>query len=315
MRKYAPEYCRNFRCIAEECRHNCCIGWEIDIDDETLDYYMSLYGELGNRIRGNIITEKDGISHFCLGEDERCPFLNEKNLCDIYAELGEKGFCQICSDHPRFRNFYSDREEVGLGLCCEAAGRLILSRYHPVKLACMEDDGDELLWEEECDFLDLRDDIFDILQDRTKPFDRRIKEMLDMCDSSLPQKTAAQWAEVYLSLERMDNAWGTVLEELKTADEKSLNIPQSEELDIILEQLAVYFVYRHLADSLDDDRLAARAAFAALSCSIIYRLCAVQYNKNHDIVLDDIVEICRMYSSEVEYSDDNMERLLQMLSQ
>mgnify|MGYP006874698003 CR=1 FL=1 len=30
-----PDYYKEFKCIAGECRHSCCIGWEIDIDEET----------------------------------------------------------------------------------------------------------------------------------------------------------------------------------------------------------------------------------------------------------------------------------------
>ena len=31
-----PSYYRQFRCIGSDCTDNCCIGWEIDIDPETL---------------------------------------------------------------------------------------------------------------------------------------------------------------------------------------------------------------------------------------------------------------------------------------
>ena len=33
---FAPSYYKKFKCIADKCHHNCCIGWEIDIDDEAL---------------------------------------------------------------------------------------------------------------------------------------------------------------------------------------------------------------------------------------------------------------------------------------
>ena len=32
MKIIAPNYYPAFRCIADKCRHSCCIGWEIDID-------------------------------------------------------------------------------------------------------------------------------------------------------------------------------------------------------------------------------------------------------------------------------------------
>lgn len=315
MKKYAPDYYKEFRCIAGKCLHSCCIGWEIDIDDDTLEIYKSTKGNLGRRFEENIVTEADGTSHFCLGEKERCPFLNDKNLCDIYTELGEDALCQICSDHPRFRNYYSDREETGLGLCCEAAGKLILSCKNPVQLICTEDDGEEMLWEEECDFLDLRDDIFDILQNRSKHIFRRIEDMLKYCETDTAAETPALWAEIFAGLERLDKSWDILLGELKEAEKNQLVMPQTEETEIALEQLAVYFVYRHLADSLDDGRLAQRVKFAALSCKMIYWLWAVHYSKTGMLTLDDMVEICRIYSSEVEYSDDNMEQLFDILGE
>ena len=264
-----PDYYKNFRCIADKCRHSCCIGWEIDIDDDTLEMYKTTEGDLGRRLCENIVTEADGTSHFRLGEDERCPFLNNRNLCDIYTQLGPDGFCQICDDHPRFRNFYSDRTEIGLGLCCEAAAKLILSQKETSKLVCIENDGGEFLFEDECDLLDLRDDIFDILQDRSKTVENRISGMLNFCGISLPQKSAAEWADVFLQLEMLDEKRNAMLAELKTAEETRLVMPQAEETETAFEQLAVHFVYRHLADSLDDGRLAERVKFAALSCKMI----------------------------------------------
>ena len=73
-----PEYYKEFSCIASRCRHNCCIGWEIDIDPETAEKYRDVGGERGERMKNFI--EWCGEPHFILGEGERCPFLNERNL-------------------------------------------------------------------------------------------------------------------------------------------------------------------------------------------------------------------------------------------
>ena len=35
MQNAYPDYYPLFHCIADRCRHNCCIGWEIDIDSRT----------------------------------------------------------------------------------------------------------------------------------------------------------------------------------------------------------------------------------------------------------------------------------------
>ena len=125
MKIVVPNYYKEFQCIASACRHSCCIGWEIDIDSATYSYYGSIGGDIGERLK-ECTAVNDGQAHFILDKNERCPFLNCNGLCDIITECGEESLCDICADHPRFRNFFSDRTEIGLGLCCEAAAKLIL---------------------------------------------------------------------------------------------------------------------------------------------------------------------------------------------
>ena len=42
MKLYAPRYYLQFKCIADACRHSCCVGWEIDVDGETMKKYSLL---------------------------------------------------------------------------------------------------------------------------------------------------------------------------------------------------------------------------------------------------------------------------------
>ena len=67
MKLRVPFYYDQFHCITSECKDNCCVGgWEIDIDDDTYNYYMSLDGELGDRIRESITKSEDGSNCFKL---------------------------------------------------------------------------------------------------------------------------------------------------------------------------------------------------------------------------------------------------------
>ena len=45
-----PNYYMNFKCIADKCRHTCCAGWEIEIDDETLSALIDSLIELTNKV-------------------------------------------------------------------------------------------------------------------------------------------------------------------------------------------------------------------------------------------------------------------------
>ena len=158
MNIWVPDYYRDFHCIASRCRHTCCAGWEIDIDEEALQRYLSEQGLLGEKLRASIETE--GTPRFRLDERERCPFLTEENLCELILERGEEALCQICRDHPRFRNFWTGRIEIGLGLVCEEAARLILTREKPMELVLLSGDGKGRLPEDELYLLSEREKLF-----------------------------------------------------------------------------------------------------------------------------------------------------------
>ena len=184
-----PDYYENFTCIADKCKHSCCVGWEIDIDEETLRYYQTVGGAFGERLRAGIEIGED-CACFRLGEDERCPFLNESGLCDIILYLGEESLSQICTDHPRFCSFYSDRTEIGLGLCCEEAGRRLLSQKDKINLVVLRDDGEEdLASEEETAFFMKRGRLFEMAQDRRLSVFARMREILREFDVAFPRKS------------------------------------------------------------------------------------------------------------------------------
>ena len=129
MTEMYPAYYEAFRCTAGACRHNCCIGWEIDIDGKSAERYAALPGAFGERVRAAV--EPGEPPHFRLDAAGRCAMLREDNLCELQRTLGESALCNICRDHPRYRVFLPGRMEIGLGLCCEEAARLLLTHEAP----------------------------------------------------------------------------------------------------------------------------------------------------------------------------------------
>lgn len=311
MKTIVPNYYPKFSCIAGDCRHSCCVGWEIDIDPESLSRFRSVPGAIGARLKDSICENANGAC-FRLDEAERCPFLNEDGLCDLIVELGEDCLCQICADHPRFRNFFSDREEIGLGLCCEAAARLILEQAEPVRMIVLEDDGEAAMPDDyEAFILQLRAQAIAALQNRKLRFGERVDGMLRVLHMPPLHFSMPDWAAFLLELERLDDGWTDRLQAL--ASTPALPLPCVPEMETAFEQLAVYLLTRHLPGALEDGDIAGRVACTVLILHLINALCAAEIQKKGAFCMDDLAEIARMYSSEIEYSDENLYAILDEL--
>ena len=94
----------------------------------------------------------------------------------------------------------------------------------------------------------------------------------------------------------MDAAWTTLLEKARNSSIHTCFLDE-----IPFEQLLVYFIYRHLSDV---DRMAGAVSFAVLSVKMIRFLCEATMADR-----ESMIEICRLYSSEIEYSEENTEIL------
>ena len=46
-----PDNFSEFICIAGDCKDSSSLGWEIDIDEDSYEYYKTLPGEVGERLR------------------------------------------------------------------------------------------------------------------------------------------------------------------------------------------------------------------------------------------------------------------------
>ncbi len=308
MKTFVPNYYKNFTCIANKCKHSCCIGWEIDIDNETLETYKSLKGKFSRKLKSGI-DYKDDYACFKLDGKGRCVFLNEYDLCDIILNLGESSLCQVCADHPRFRSFFTDRTEIGLGLCCEEAGRIILGQNESFSLVEIENDNcDDELSFEEAEILKLRESLFAIIQNGNTHINEKFDKLVKISDYEMPVKSPSQWAEILISLERLDDYWTEILNELKSFDNIAISIPK--EFNKAFENLLTYFVYRHINDIDFKEKI----IFAVISCQIIEMLCKMHISKNGNITLNDIIEYSRLYSSEIEYSDENIEKIIDIIT-
>lgn len=287
MKYIKPDFYDDFHCIASECRHSCCVGWEIDVDADTAELYAEIPGELGEELRRSISAKPE--PHFAMTEEGRCPFLRGDGLCRLIISLGEDALCDICAEHPRFYNFSGGREEAGLGLCCEEVVRLLYSADAPLEFIA-EDDGepDEDSYDE-AHIYAMRAQIFSRLSDRSVPLYERMRACCTLCGVNMPPLDIRRWAELYSGLERLNSSWGEALDSLRDIGDFEIpDVPRYE-------RLAAYFIYRHFSapDSL---------RFAILSTAMVAALDSVTPPEQH-------AENLRMYSEEIEYSDENINKI------
>lgn len=293
MKLIVPDYYNRFKCLMGGCRHSCCKGWEIDIDSDTLELYRSLPDETRAWLMAGI-KEEDGCTSFRTDKNMRCPFLRDDGLCEIVLRLGMEALSDICFDHPVFRNWFTDRIEQGLGLCCESAAELILSNPDTVSFIVLDSDGSgEELSEGDAQLLSFRDSLIALAQDRSIPVMERLEKIESLC-SCRPADIPAL-AGFMKNLETMDICWQDYLADAEKGIAKA-ELPR--ECELPLEQLLVYLIFRH-TDSI--------TSFALPMFRLIYSILSSRPGCS-------IAELCRIWSAEIEYSDENPQLICEWVS-
>lgn len=324
-----PDYYDEFTCIGSRCKDNCCIGWEIDIDENALNFYGQVKGNMAERLTEGI--SMDPVPHFNTNEKGRCVFLNHENLCDLYIELGEDSLCEICTEHPRFFHDFGEIQEKGLGIACEEAARLILNRTKPVRFL---DYGPPSSDNTVCFILSVRENLVSILQNRSLRMEKRMAQILEygwqaqqwMNTTNITQEStkdiilsegdirfralsSAQskefWPSFYQNLDIMDEQWQKNLQKAATISDMG-HFKDS----IFWEQLCIYFIFRHLIAASDDFNLYGKVQFCVLSCLIIRWILDIFPEEKRNV---NRLNTAKQYSKEIEYSEENLQAVWEEL--
>ena len=290
MKLFAPGYYEKFKCIADRCTHSCCVGWEIAVDEDSLRRFGEMGAE-GEQICSHI-RHDDGSAVISLCENGRCPFLDEAGLCRIITKHGEGCIPLICREHPRFYTRICDRVEMGIGAVCEEACRLML-----------ECDGFELVPIGECseaaaetdyDTVPARDRIMSLLWDGAPSFSDAVSAVC--AEFSVPEE------EIYPS------AFADATAELELLSEDSRACLVSDgrmpEADEYLRRFFTYLIYRHVSAAENYDALRARIGFSLLLCRMLEGALAMRGD------VTSAVDVARMISEEIEYSESNTDALI-----
>ncbi len=332
MRLIMPSYCKNFKCTADKCKDNCCIGWEIDIDEKTKSFYDSVSGDFGKALANGI---NDGETPCFKLKDERCAFLNERGLCEIIINLGEKHLCQICRDHPRYFEWFEDRIEGGVGLCCEEGARLILSCDEPFSLFESEKDDEPFSAYDEVAYdllVSTRRKIIETLERKDFSFSKKqytafaygtyIYDDLENFDpiftpyERLDKKAIKETFDIndlFLSLnefEEINTSWNqTVSALIKNQKEIEATLPyllRDSKVQKAFQNISIYFYWRYYLKFLFDENYINAPYFSVFSVIVILCLFALRCLENNSDDFDTLVSCAKDYSKQMEYSTFNL---------
>lgn len=310
-----PAFFDEFRCIASKCTDNCCIGWEIDIDDESMKRYNSVEGIFGDELRSKIKKSSDGSNCFLLDEKDRCSFLDENNLCRIISNKGEGYLCDICREHPRFYNWFPGVTECGLGLCCEEVCRIIVEEQDSISLI-EENDGEEIILDDKQDIADsdsyiylsaFRDVLFTILSDERKTFQEKIVRVLTETEKFTSEKVKIrnikEILKLYSETEPIDNEWIQYITSLSAfAEGKNVGeIINNTRKNSLYSRILSYLLYRHFINCVYDGQVKNRVCFC-VEAIVFIMLC--------DIMSEDSINNVKRWSKQIEYSEENTELLI-----
>ena len=292
MKLLAPSYYKNFKCIADKCKHSCCIGWEIDIDDDTLDLYADIEGPYGEVIRDSV--DFDDVPHFRLTDEERCPHLDSAGLCKIITEFGEDHLCDICTDHPRFYEETKKGKTVGIGMSCEEACRIILTSddYRLIEIDEFEDD-DQYSVKTDFDSIEYIEELYEKLSTDGSSLKEKISKIIDINTVNISKNS---WIEILDKLEFLNESNRSVFESFDT------DISVLPEFEKKLERALAYFIFRHCSGTKTIAEFNRSLGFGCI-CTFLIASIVKQQNKT------DINEAARTVSEEIEYSEANTEIL------
>lgn len=318
-----PEYFEQFRCLAGDCPDTCCGQWAIVVDDAAKARYLSVDGPLGDRIR-HALTEQDGETCMVL-KNGHCPLLTKDGLCSVVLEKGEEFLSTTCHTHPRFTEIYGNLSETMLSVSCPEAARLLMTQETPLQFLTTVNeqppeptDLDPQLFSL---VLESRQLAMALVQDRSRPLSDRLALLLVFArrlDRRLRRpKAARRLLQAFADSDLQDRILKglrhaheepaypgflrTLMEDMEhlSPDFPSLlsSLGAVSLRSVGLEQLTVYYLFRWWLKAGCDGYLWRQAAACVVS---ILTVSALSHSVGSEL------EAARLYSKEVEHSEDNL---------
>ena len=298
MKIISPDYYKEFKCIAGDCPDSCCQGWEVDADEDSLEYYKTLSPELEIKRRIDSVLDKDefGNTIFTLAKKKRCPFLNDENLCDMHIAIGGEHTPMTCRNFPRFFHNFGGTREIGISFSCPVASKLIYN--HKGHITFDEEITDELPTLNDIDaetYFRLRKErgrLLEIAQDESISISERMLRMLEGYEDR--EKTDnTEFFDVFNNPELINEEWR---KKVANADIKPILNSQANE------NILVYFLYKYFLYALEDGDALGKIKMAVMGVLINSFFSNDEWSMH-------------LWSKETEHSQYNMDRYIRLLKE
>lgn len=320
----------SFKCIADKCPSSCCVGWQIVIDEESLDKYARIEGNFKGKI-DRAVDFEEGVF---IQNNRRCAMLRDDDLCEIHCCLGEESLCYTCKQFPRHEEEFEDIRELSLSMSCPEVARTVVSRTEPYHF--VEEENDEIDDFEDFDYLlytklvDAREIAYKIVQNRGLPIQKRMDLVLELSkqlqkcidedrifdmddviaeydsDRSESYKddeetVTCESIDILYSLEVLNADWIDILEKTSEKIKNGGEIRINNSEIIATEQILVLLIYTYFCGAVYDDWIYSKMALCVRSVQWILLI-----YKSTDMSLDKVLY---KYSKEIEHSDLNLNAL------
>ena len=188
---------------------------------------------------------------------------------------------------------------MGLGLCCEEAVRLTLTDTRHFELVKIGENNDEEYVPNESNFdaISARDGVISFIESEKCSFFEKLSRIEKRYEIKTDFKTNTEWLEYLFSLEILDIEWQKILKSAENTEQKY----DYTKFNSIFEGFFKYLVYRHVSIAESENSFSGRLAFATLGVKVVGYLAAREENLTEARLFD----IIRLYSSEIEYSEQN----------
>ncbi|MGF6989614.1 lysine-N-methylase [Lachnospiraceae bacterium PM6-15] len=335
MEYYKINYYDQFKCLADKCPETCCAGWQIVIDEKSLDKYKAIGGSL---LKGIDLEQE------CFYQDRegRCAFLRKDNLCEIYKEYDAEYLCDTCKKYPRHIEEFEGERELTISISCPEGIRLLLAQEEPLFFTHTRDEETEFF--EEFDtvlyrFLkETRKELIRLIYDTDKTYDEVREQLLaigeilqyytdeeDLEEVEIEEVCQKKSVDSIFSgdyLLEVRKGWQLMKAHCEFRDpdfvnmvDKSLRSSEMEEtkkmlkFDFRFRQLLAYFIYSYYLGAAYSANPLAIVKMALFNVELIRSLWLVNLRPASSEAVALLEEISMRYSRELEHSWENMNAL------